>query len=146
VLGLAPLLFERSQQAQFLKPTVITLVYGLGFGMFLVLLVVPALVAVQRDLSRPVTSFRRALRRGAGRLRWLMTGAAVVQLGWLVLALGWPMATGALHPALRSLPSLAAMEPVRAGLLAFVLGALVLALLTYLVGGLALRASSRQRA
>ncbi|WP_417475653.1 efflux RND transporter permease subunit [Leisingera sp.] len=146
VLGLAPLLFERSQQAQFLKPTVITLVYGLGFGMFLVLLVVPALVAVQRDLSRPVTSFRRALRRGAGRLRWLMTGAAVVQLGWLVLALGWPMATGALHPALRSLPSLAAMEPVRAGLLAFVIGALVLALLTYLVGGLALRASSRQRA
>lgn len=146
VLGLAPLLFERSQQAQFLKPTVITLVYGLGFGMFLVLLVVPALVAVQRDLSRPVTSFRRALRRGAGRLRWLMTGAAMVQLGWLVLALGWPMATGALHPALRSLPSLAAMEPVRAGLLAFVLGALVLALLTYLVGGLALRANSRQRA
>ncbi len=146
VLGLAPLLFERSQQAQFLKPTVITLVYGLGFGMFLVLLVVPALVAVQRDLSRPVTSFRRALRRGAGRLRWLMTGAALVQLGWLVLALGWPMATGALHPALRSLPSLAAMEPVRAGLLAFVLGALVLALLTYLVGGLALRANSRQRA
>ncbi|MEY8802336.1 efflux RND transporter permease subunit [Leisingera sp. XS_AS12] len=146
VLGLAPLLFERSQQAQFLKPTVITLVYGLGFGMFLVLLVVPALVAVQRDLSRPVTSFRRALRRGAGRLRWLITGAAMVQLGWLVLALGWPMATGALHPALRSLPSLAAMEPVRAGLLAFVLGALVLALLTYLVGGLALRASSRQRA
>ncbi len=146
VLGLAPLLFERSQQAQFLKPTVITLVYGLGFGMFLVLLVVPALVAVQRDLSRPVTSFRRALRRGAGRLRWLMTGAAMVQLGWLVLALGWPRATGALHPALRSLPSLAAMEPVRAGLLAFVLGALVLALLTYLVGGLALRANSRQRA
>jgi len=146
VLGLAPLLFERSQQAQFLKPTVITLVYGLGFGMFLVLLVVPALVAVQRDLSRPVTSFRRALRRGAGQLRWLMTGAAMVQLGWLVLALGWPMATGALHPALRSLPSLAAMEPVRAGLLAFVLGALVLALLTYLVGGLALRANSRQRA
>jgi hypothetical protein len=37
VLGLAPLLFERSSQAQFLKPTVITLVYGLGFGMVLVL-------------------------------------------------------------------------------------------------------------
>ncbi len=32
VLGLAPLLFERSQQALFLKPTVITLVYGLGVG------------------------------------------------------------------------------------------------------------------
>ena len=33
VLGLTPLLYEQSQQAQFLKPTVITLVYGLGFGM-----------------------------------------------------------------------------------------------------------------
>ncbi|MDA0962925.1 MAG: efflux RND transporter permease subunit, partial [Proteobacteria bacterium] len=40
VLGLLPLMFETSQQAQFLKPTVITLVYGLGFGMFLVLLIV----------------------------------------------------------------------------------------------------------
>ena len=38
VLGLAPLLYEQSQQAQFLKPTVITLVYGLGFGMVIVLL------------------------------------------------------------------------------------------------------------
>jgi len=37
VLGLAPLLFERSTQAQFLKPTVVTLVYGLGFGTVLVL-------------------------------------------------------------------------------------------------------------
>ena len=40
VLGLAPLLYEQSQQAQFLKPTVITLVYGLGFGLVLVLMVV----------------------------------------------------------------------------------------------------------
>jgi hypothetical protein len=30
VLGLTPLLYEQSQQAQFLKPTVITLVYGWG--------------------------------------------------------------------------------------------------------------------
>ncbi len=35
VLGLTPLLYEQSQQAQFLKPTVITLVYGLGFGLYL---------------------------------------------------------------------------------------------------------------
>ncbi|KIC11879.1 acriflavine resistance protein B [Leisingera sp. ANG-M1] len=146
VLGLAPLLFERSQQAQFLKPTVITLVYGLGFGMFLVLLVVPALVAMQRDLSRPMTSLRRAVRRGAGGLRWLVLGAGIMQLGWLVLTLGWAMATGALHPLLGMLPALAAMEPVRAGLLACIGGALVLALLAYLAGGVAYRFSSRQRA
>ncbi|OED46253.1 acriflavine resistance protein B [Rhodobacteraceae bacterium (ex Bugula neritina AB1)] len=146
VLGLAPLLFERSQQAQFLKPTVITLVYGLGFGMFLVLLVVPALIAMQRDLSRPLASLRRALQQGAGRLRWLVLGASLAQLGWLMMTLLWAMATGALHPALRLVPTLAAMEPVRAGLLAFAVGALLLAVLSYAAGGLTYRLNARQRA
>ena len=49
VLGLLPLLYERSSQAGFLLPTVITLVYGLAFGMVLVLMIVPALLAVQQD-------------------------------------------------------------------------------------------------
>jgi multidrug efflux pump subunit AcrB len=61
VLGLAPLLYEGSADAQFLKPTVITLVYGLGFGMVIVLLVVPAILAMQQDFAKQV----RALRRGA---------------------------------------------------------------------------------
>lgn len=62
VLGLAPLLYESSSQAQFLKPTVITLSYGLGFGVVLVLLVVPALLAVQADFGRFFVSLRRAVR------------------------------------------------------------------------------------
>lgn len=61
VLGLAPLLFETSQDAQFLKPTVITLVYGLGMGMFIVLLVVPALLAIGQDFGQQIRGFRRAL-------------------------------------------------------------------------------------
>jgi multidrug efflux pump subunit AcrB len=61
VLGLAPLLYETSQDAQFLKPTVITLVYGLGFGMVIVLLVVPAILALQQDLGKQVTALRRAI-------------------------------------------------------------------------------------
>ncbi|WP_435259908.1 efflux RND transporter permease subunit [Thioclava sp. FR2] len=65
VLGLAPLLYETSSQAAFLKPTVVTLVYGLAFGMLLVLLVVPALMAAQSDVGRMLRSFRRGLRRGA---------------------------------------------------------------------------------
>jgi multidrug efflux pump subunit AcrB len=60
--GLAPLLMETSRQAQFLKPTVITLAYGLGFGMLLVLILTPAMLAVQHDLSRSLKSFRRAPR------------------------------------------------------------------------------------
>lgn len=62
VFGLAPLLFETSRQAQFLKPTVITLAYGLGFGLLLVILLVPALLVVQRDAGQSVLSGRRLLR------------------------------------------------------------------------------------
>jgi multidrug efflux pump subunit AcrB len=50
--GLTPLLFERSFQAQFLIPMAITLVFGLMATTLLVLLVIPALIAVQGDISR----------------------------------------------------------------------------------------------
>lgn len=84
VLGLAPLLYERSSQAAFLKPTIITLSYGLGFGMVLVLLVVPAILAVQDDLGAMLRAGRRGLRRGP---RNLVVGAfaASLVLGGVVL-------------------------------------------------------------
>jgi multidrug efflux pump subunit AcrB len=50
--GLTPLLFETNIQAQFLQPMAVTLVFGLMVTTFLVLLVVPALLAVQEDLAR----------------------------------------------------------------------------------------------
>jgi multidrug efflux pump subunit AcrB len=62
VFGLAPLLFETSRQAQFLKPTVITLSYGLGVGLFLVILLIPALLAAQNDFGASVQSGRRLLK------------------------------------------------------------------------------------
>jgi len=96
VLGLAPLLFEQSNQAQFLKPTVITLVYGLGFGMVLVLLIVPALLAVGHDMSRMLQSLRRAFalpRREVGGMLRALPGLAALWLGlaW-ALTLGWHLA------------------------------------------------------
>ncbi len=70
ILGLAPLLYEGSAQAEFLKPTVISLVYGLGFGMVLVLIVVPSIMAIQSDLTRPLVSLRRmAGKRGRALVR-----------------------------------------------------------------------------
>lgn len=69
VLGLAPLLYEGSSQAEFLKPTVITLVYGLAFGMFMVLFIVPALLAIGQDIGRQVASARRGLHAPALRIR-----------------------------------------------------------------------------
>ena len=50
--GLLPLLFEKSLQAQFLIPMAITIVFGLGIATFLILFVVPALIAVVEDLAR----------------------------------------------------------------------------------------------
>ena len=61
VFGLAPLLFEASRAAQFLLPTVITLAYGLGFGLLLVLLLTPSLLAIQHDAGMALRSGRRAL-------------------------------------------------------------------------------------
>ncbi|MEO1549749.1 MAG: efflux RND transporter permease subunit [Pseudomonadota bacterium] len=97
VLGLAPLLYETSQQAQFLKPTVITLAYGLGFGMVLVLLIVPALVASQQDIARLRQTLQRALRgqrfgAGARAFVWL---SLLGGLGWGAATLGAYALTGA---------------------------------------------------
>jgi multidrug efflux pump subunit AcrB len=57
--GLLPLLFETSMQAQLVQPLAITLVFGLLFSPTLVLMLVPALLAIGSDL-------RERLRRNSG--------------------------------------------------------------------------------
>ncbi|WP_150523938.1 efflux RND transporter permease subunit [Roseibium sediminis] len=74
VCGLTPLLFETSRQAQFLLPTVVTLAYGLGVGLFIVLLVTPALLAVQQDFGRFISSGLRLGRHGLRRRKPLGGG------------------------------------------------------------------------
>ena len=84
VFGLAPLLYENSSQAQFLRPTVITLVYGLGFGMLLVLLVIPSLVAMQGDLKRFFVAFCQGLKFRNLRIRISFYTAASFIVAWLI--------------------------------------------------------------
>jgi multidrug efflux pump subunit AcrB len=96
VLGLAPLLYETSTQAAFLKPTVITLVYGLGFGMVLVLLVVPALLAAQADIGARIGSLRRMLRRGRGAALGIVAGAAAAMVAVFAVTFGPVAVTGTL--------------------------------------------------
>ncbi|MGD9865072.1 MAG: efflux RND transporter permease subunit, partial [Pseudodonghicola sp.] len=145
VLGLAPLLYEQSQQAQFLKPTVITLVYGLGFGMGLVLLVVPALVAMQQDISRPLTALRRAAFSPNRALRGAVAGTGAALLGWLGATMGWVLVAGALPGWLTAaLPLLDGRDPLRAALLLFVVGAAVIVLAAYLLAALAYARSARR--
>jgi multidrug efflux pump subunit AcrB len=146
VLGLAPLLFERSSQAEFLKPTVITLSYGLGFGMVLVLLVVPAIIVVQEDLGRSGRALRRALAGGRPEmrkgLRWAVAAlmALFVALpGWLAVTGAVPGWTGQLWPALA--------EEGEVGLVTglFLIGAVLVLGLYSLLTLRALRASAARR-
>ena len=60
----------------------ITLVFGLAFGFFLVLLVVPSVMAMQADFQRQVTAAKRALRgrRAAMFVPAALAGIAAVGL------------------------------------------------------------------
>ena len=49
-VGLLPVLFERSLQAQFLKPMAISIGCGVLFATFITLIMVPALYLVLEDL------------------------------------------------------------------------------------------------
>lgn len=93
VLGMAPLLFETSRQAEFLKPTVITLCYGLGVGMVLVLLVVPAMIVIQHDLGQHIRAYRRA--RRAPHMARLVFACALAMAGIFAVTLGVAIWQGA---------------------------------------------------
>ncbi len=56
--GIAPLIFETDLQAQFLIPMAITLAFGLMVSTLMVLIVVPALIAIQGDLARTITRIK----------------------------------------------------------------------------------------
>jgi hypothetical protein len=132
VLGLAPLLYETSQQAQFLKPTVITLVYGLGFGMILVLLIVPSLIAMQADFSKQITSLRRALRAKDARAVQLPVGIGAALIGlWFALSLGWFAVVGQFAPLIGWL---AAASTALGALGVFLAGVAVIVALVALTG------------
>lgn len=134
VLGLAPLMYESSRQALFLKPTVITLVFGLAFGFFIVLLIVPSLVVIQRDITRLWQSWRRTL-VGHRMPRSLRAGMALVT--GLVVALNlatigyWIVAGNLIAP----LKPVAEMAPsLSGGVLSFLLAVAGSALIVLLAG------------
>lgn len=98
VLGLAPLLYERSADAQFLKPTVVTLAYGLGFGMVIVLMMVPAIVAMQLDVGRAIASTRRTLShpRRVGAAGAATVAAGLATIAWLMATVGAVVLSGSM--------------------------------------------------
>ncbi|MDO6797892.1 efflux RND transporter permease subunit [Shimia thalassica] len=142
VMGLAPLLTEKSQQAQFLKPTVITLVYGLGFGMLLVLLVVPALIAVQADIARQFGATRMALRARSLQFGLGLTSLALA--AWGAATAGAFVVTGAVWaPVSDLLPSLDGAPSLQV-FMWFVLGAGAITAIAYVTGLVAVLAGRRK--
>jgi len=63
IAGLAPLLLEKSRQAQFLKPMAISIAYGIGYATLLTLIMLPLFLA-----------FSNRVKTGA---KWLATGKDV---------------------------------------------------------------------
>ena len=63
IAGLTPLIFEKSRQAQFLKPMAISIAYGIGFATLLTLLMLPLFLAVNNKMK-------------VGK-KWLITGNKV---------------------------------------------------------------------
>lgn len=63
VAGLAPLIFEKSRQAQFLKPMAISIAYGIGYATVLTLIMLPIFLAVNNAIKK--------------RSKWLVTGKDV---------------------------------------------------------------------
>ncbi len=130
VFGLTPLLFETSQQAQFLKPSVITLVYGLGFGMVLVLILVPALVAIQHDLSRRWQSMRRGLGSRTASVQRPMVAGLLASVAWLVATMGSTAVTGTLPGWLQVIAAgFGDVSPMGAAMVIYLIGVVVVLVL-----------------
>ena len=135
VLGLAPLLYERSTQAQFLKPTVITLVYGLGFGLLIVLLVIPALVAMQEDVKRFRKAYLFALRSQNKYIQRSFVSLTLAIILWGVLTLGFMLVSGSLAPLLSELNFIQALpETMLSALTLFIIGSFLLIFIFAVVG------------
>ena len=141
------MLFEGSQQAQFLKPTVITLVYGLGFGFFVVLLLVPALVAMQRDVTLQVDAFRRAFRHPArsGVVGLLIPTVAFLLAAGFFVTLGWFAVFGTLPAQITGLLPAGVSPTLAVSLGLYIAVVAAITLLAWLSGIVAIALRSRAR-
>ncbi|WP_237068359.1 efflux RND transporter permease subunit [Microbulbifer guangxiensis] len=64
IVGLMPMMMERSIQAAFLQPIVVALAFGVFVAFFVTLLLVPALYGIGLDLSAGGARVKQSLKRG----------------------------------------------------------------------------------
>jgi multidrug efflux pump subunit AcrB len=65
VAGLAPLIFEKSRQAQFLIPMAISIAYGIAIATVLTLIMLPMMLAVSNSIKV--------------KIKWLITNKAITK-------------------------------------------------------------------
>lgn len=68
-IGILPMILDRSMQAQFLKPMVVSLGCAVIFALFLSLLLVPSLYAIGVEIGRRMSWLKQAIRWYFGGLR-----------------------------------------------------------------------------
>ena len=61
-VGLVPIMLERSTDAQFLKPAVIALAFGVLFALFVTLVLVPSLYVIGEDMRRGLMNLSNIVR------------------------------------------------------------------------------------
>lgn len=62
-IGLIPIMAERSTDAQFLKPAVLALAFGVLFALFVTLAMVPSLYCIGDDISRRLAELKALVRQ-----------------------------------------------------------------------------------
>jgi len=67
IVGLSPMMLERSIQAEFLQPVVVSLAFGVFCAFFVTLLMVPALYAIGADAAALRQRVKDAFKRRLGR-------------------------------------------------------------------------------
>ncbi len=92
IVGLAPMLYERSSQAEFLKSTVVTFVFGLTAGLLLILFVIPAILMIDADIRRAMGALRKAAwgKAAVARIRGVAVPGVTVLYLVLMGPLFWP--------------------------------------------------------
>jgi len=67
-VGLVPIMFESSMQAQIVIPMAVALAFGVGFATVITLILVPCLYILFEDVKRGMNRAKEVLKRGARRL------------------------------------------------------------------------------
>lgn len=113
--------------------------------MILVLLVVPALVAVQHDVARQVQAMRRGLGSPSASVRWGFAILWATVFGWFGTTMGYTIATGALPKALTDMmPRLAGGDALLMAFGLFAAGIVILGMLAYVLAALTFQLMRRR--